>query len=224
MAVVVVGLAPVAMPALLVFLPGYAAANLVALAAVAHLRGRTALGDYAGLSAVRPWMAAAIMLAFLSLVGIPPLAGFIGKFTLFAATIDDGYWWLAAAAVANTVAPLFYYLRSRADLHRAPPGAVSTLGRGTAGAASVATLAVIGAGLAAQRSLPRSGEPGCCRRPEARQHRGRCAQTFAERSLSALPTTETEDRLMAAAAKIGDSRMPKKGNSTPAAIGTPSVL
>ena len=46
--------------------------------------------------------------------------------------------------------------------------------------------------------------------------------TFASRS--ALPTTLTEDRAMAAAPSIGDSRMPNTGYSTPAAIGTPAAL
>ena len=49
--------------------------------------------------------------SFLSLVGIPPLAGFVGKLTLFVSTIDAGYAWLAAVAVVNTAISLFYYLR-----------------------------------------------------------------------------------------------------------------
>lgn len=50
------------------------------------------------------------------------------------------------------------------------------------------------------------------------------AQIFTVLSLRALPTTETEERLIAAAAKIGEIRMPKNGNSTPAATGTPAAL
>src|SRR3546814_11583157 len=57
MAVCVVGLSASALPALLFFLLGYAAANLTAFAVVAHLRGRTALGDYTGPSQVKPWAA-----------------------------------------------------------------------------------------------------------------------------------------------------------------------
>src|SRR3546814_7787676 len=88
MAVGVVGLCGSDLPALLFFLLGYAAANLTAFAVVAHLRGRTALGDYTGLSQVKPWAALALTIAFLSLVGIPPLAGFVGQLTLFRATIE----------------------------------------------------------------------------------------------------------------------------------------
>ena len=74
MAVAVVGLTPTAVPALLVFLLGYAAANLAAFAAVAHLRGRTALADYAGLwSLARPGPPPAIVLA-LPVAGRHPAA------------------------------------------------------------------------------------------------------------------------------------------------------
>ncbi|HET7410288.1 MAG TPA: NADH-quinone oxidoreductase subunit N [Paracoccaceae bacterium] len=154
MAIAVVGLSPAAVPALLIFLLGYAAANLAALSAVAHLRGRTALADYAGLSTSHPWTAVAIVIAFLSLVGIPPLAGFIGKFTLFAATIDGGYWWLAAVAIANTVASLFYYLRVVAPIYTGPAGKpAAALDWATAAATGVSAFAVIIAGLAAQLVL-----------------------------------------------------------------------
>jgi NADH-quinone oxidoreductase subunit N len=111
MAVCTVGLDPFAVPALLFFLLGYAAANLAAFAVVAHLRGLTDRGDYAGLALARPAAATTLIVAMLSLVGIPPLAGFVGKLTLFLATLEGGYAWLAAAAVANTIVSLFYYLR-----------------------------------------------------------------------------------------------------------------
>jgi NADH-quinone oxidoreductase subunit N len=52
-----------------------------------------------------------LVVALLSLVGIPPLAGFVGKVTLFTAAIEGGYGWLAILAVVNTVVSLFYYLR-----------------------------------------------------------------------------------------------------------------
>ncbi len=55
--------------------------------------------------------ATALLIGFLSLVGIPPLIGFVGKLELFRATIDGGYAWLAVAAAVNTVVSLFYYLR-----------------------------------------------------------------------------------------------------------------
>ncbi len=111
MAVAVAGRAPDALPALLVFVGVYALATLAAFAVVAHLRGRTALADYAGLLRRRPWAAVALIVAFLSLVGIPPLAGFVGKFALFMAAVEGGYAWLAVLAIANSVLSLFYYAR-----------------------------------------------------------------------------------------------------------------
>ncbi len=161
MAVAVVGLSPTAVPALLVFLLGYAAANLAALAAVTHLRGRTALGRLCRPLVVAALAAAAIVLAFLSLVGIPPLAGFVGKLTLFAATIDGGYWWLSLAAIANTVASLFYYLRVIGPIYTGEPaGPVATLGRSTATVTAIAGLAVLAVGLVAQAVFVAAGDIG----------------------------------------------------------------
>ena len=111
MAISVVGLSPAAMPALIIFLLGYSTANLATFAAITHLRGRTDRADFSGLVSSRPLEAIAIIIGLLSLVGIPPLIGFVGKLELFLATIEGGHTWLAVAAVANTVASLFYYLR-----------------------------------------------------------------------------------------------------------------
>lgn len=135
MALPVLGRSDQAMPALLFFLAAYAAANLAAFAVVTELRGRTALDDYRGLLAERPAATAVLAVSLLSLVGIPPLAGFLGKLGLFRATIEGGYAWLAVLAVANTVASLFYYLRVLAPAcFAAPSGRVAVLGR-QAGAA-----------------------------------------------------------------------------------------
>lgn len=150
MAVCVTGLDATALPALLLFLLGYAAANLAAFAVVAHLRGRTERAGYAGLARTRPWAAIALVLAFLSLVGIPPLAGFAGKLALFVATIDAGYAWLAVVAVANTVVSLFYYLRVVGPMCLRPAaGPAATLGPWTALATWLGPAAVAGFGLAA---------------------------------------------------------------------------
>ncbi|WP_048308194.1 NADH-quinone oxidoreductase subunit N [Halomonas sp. PR-M31] len=111
MAVVVIGREPQALPALLAFLAAYALANLAAFAVVTHLRGRTALADYHGLGRTQPVVTAILILALLSLVGIPPLVGFFGKFLLFKVTIAGGFGWLAVVAAINTVLSLFYYLR-----------------------------------------------------------------------------------------------------------------
>lgn len=156
MAVVVVDIADLAATSLIMFLAGYAAATAAAFAVVTELRGRTAIEDYRGLAAARPWLAAALAVSLLSLVGIPPLAGFVGKLTLFIATIDGGYAWLAVLAVANTVVSLFYYLRVIAPMYlaeRPVSAVVPVLGRWAGLGAGVAAAAVVGIGVAAEPLL-----------------------------------------------------------------------
>lgn len=156
MAVTVVGLSRSALPALLLFLASYAAANLTAFAVVTQLRGRTSLADFAGLGRTRPWAAAMLTLSLLSLAGIPPLAGFAGKLMLFVATIDAGYTALAIFAMLNTVVSLFYYLRVLAPMYFSKPeGTVEQLGGSVDAAVSFAALAVVGIGLGAGALLAR---------------------------------------------------------------------
>ncbi len=144
MAITVLGLSPDALTALLVFVASYAIGNLTAFAVVAHLRGRTALNDYDGMAKRRPVAAAALVIAFLSLVGIPPTVGFLGKLTLFIATIDGGYTWLAVVAAANTVASLFYYARVMGRVYfGVPPENVAVMGRLSCSAIWIAAIAVI---------------------------------------------------------------------------------
>ncbi|MBN8750734.1 MAG: NADH-quinone oxidoreductase subunit N [Variovorax sp.] len=154
MAIAVRGRANEALPALLFFLAGYAAAQTCAFAVVTHLRGRTELDHYQGLASARPWTAAALVVSFLSLVGIPPLAGFVGKLTLFVAALEGGYTWLAVAAVINTVVSLFYYLKVLSAMYFAPLAApVAVLGRWSAVALWLSTLLALGLGLAAEPLL-----------------------------------------------------------------------
>jgi NADH-quinone oxidoreductase subunit N len=149
MALVALGRSDLALPALLFFLFAYSVANLAAFGVVVELRGRTALADYAGLVRRRPWLAVALTVALLSLVGIPPLAGFSAKLQLFAATIDADYGWLAVVAVVNTVVSLFYYLRIVAPMVLAsPPRRVPVLGSwaGVATGAAAALVVALGVG------------------------------------------------------------------------------
>lgn len=69
------------------------------------------ISDLAGLSKVRPGMAFALMLFMFSMAGIPPLAGFFGKFFVFAAAIDAGLIYLAIIGALSSVVSAFYYLR-----------------------------------------------------------------------------------------------------------------
>lgn len=68
------------------------------------------IADFAGLSRRSPYLALAMVLALLSLSGVPPLAGFFGKFFLFSAAVQAGYVWLAIIGVLNAIVALYYYL------------------------------------------------------------------------------------------------------------------
>jgi NADH-quinone oxidoreductase subunit N len=68
------------------------------------------LKDLSGLNRRSPFLALVMLLAVLSLSGIPPTAGFFGKFFLFRAAIDAGLWWLALIAILNAFIALYYYL------------------------------------------------------------------------------------------------------------------
>lgn len=150
MAVTVLGLSPDALTALLAFIASYAIGNLAAFAVVAYLRGRTALADYDGLAKQRPLVATVLVISFLSLVGIPPTVGFLGKLALFLTTIDGGYLWLAVLAAANTVASLFYYARVMGRTYfNEPQGHIAVLDRASGSAMVIGGTLVIAAALLA---------------------------------------------------------------------------
>lgn len=69
------------------------------------------IDDFTGLAQKSPLAAAVMLIFLLSLTGIPPTAGFVGKFYLFAAAVEKGYIWLVLIAVVNSAISLFYYMR-----------------------------------------------------------------------------------------------------------------
>jgi len=101
--------------AMLIYILVYSFMQLGAFAVVVLLRRRDVVGDelkdFSGLSFRSPFAAFAMLLFMLSLGGIPPTAGFMGKFWLFGAAIDAGYVWLAVIAVLNSAISLYYYIR-----------------------------------------------------------------------------------------------------------------
>jgi len=91
----------------------YVLTNALAFGVVilfANATGSEEIRDFAGLSRRSPWLALAMTVALLSLAGIPPAAGFVGKFLLFRAAVDADLVWLAIVAVLNTIIALYYYL------------------------------------------------------------------------------------------------------------------
>lgn len=109
----VVGSTTLGMATVIYFVLVYVFSNLAAfgvLQAVEQASGKITLDDYNGLYKTNPRLSLVMMLALFSLAGIPPLAGFFGKFFLFTAVAESGFYVLLAVAVLNTVISLYYYL------------------------------------------------------------------------------------------------------------------
>jgi NADH-quinone oxidoreductase subunit N len=106
---------PRGIEAALVYLAVYAFMQLGAFAVVVMLRRKDVIGDelkdLTGLSATHPGAAVAMLIFMLSLGGIPPTAGFMGKLWLFGAAIESGYIGLAVIGVINSALSLYYYVR-----------------------------------------------------------------------------------------------------------------
>ncbi len=99
--------------AILFYLMAYLFANIGAFAvviAVSHAIGSDEIDDYSGLNRRSPFLAFAMLLFLLSLAGVPPLAGFIGKLYIFVAAIKEGLYTLIAVGLVNIVISMYYYL------------------------------------------------------------------------------------------------------------------
>jgi NADH-quinone oxidoreductase subunit N len=79
------------------------------------------INDYAGLGYKRPLLAIAMTLFMLSMAGIPPMAGFVGKFYIFSAAMKSGYVGLAVIGVINSVISVYYYLRITVIMYMKEP-------------------------------------------------------------------------------------------------------
>jgi NADH-quinone oxidoreductase subunit N len=91
----------------------YIFSNLAAFGVVQAISlktGKENMDDYEGLYRTNPNLSLVMMLALFSLAGIPPVAGFFGKFFLFTAAASNGYYLLVFLAVVNVTISLYYYL------------------------------------------------------------------------------------------------------------------
>ncbi len=91
----------------------YIFSNLAAfgvVSVIAEKTGKESMDDYDGLYRTNPGLSITMMLAMFSLAGIPPVAGFFGKFFLFVAAAEKGFYVLVTIAVLNTIIALYYYL------------------------------------------------------------------------------------------------------------------
>jgi NADH-quinone oxidoreductase subunit N len=102
-------------PSLVFYIIAYTFMNAGAFGVLAALSGkneeRTSLADLAGLGRRHPWLAASLSVFLLSLAGIPPTAGFLGKFYIFSAAVAKGHVLLAVAAVLASLIAVAYYLK-----------------------------------------------------------------------------------------------------------------
>lgn len=101
------------MATVIYFILVYVFSNLAAFGVVSIVKnatGKDKIDDYNGFYQTNPMLSLVMLLALFSLAGIPPLAGFFGKFFLFAAIAEQGMYWLVLIAVVNTIVSLYYYL------------------------------------------------------------------------------------------------------------------
>ena len=101
----------------------YTAMNLAAFGAIASLSGKDDLEtieEYRGLGYARPFTAGVLALALFALAGIPPTAGFMGKFFIFAAALRGGELLLAVLGILTAAVSVYFYLRVVVNLYLRP--------------------------------------------------------------------------------------------------------
>jgi NADH-quinone oxidoreductase subunit N len=100
--------------AILFFLASYTVTNLGAFIAIIAISNKTnsdLIQDFSGMIRRAPGLALALTLCLVSLIGMPPAAGFMAKFYIFSAGVHSGLLWLVIIAVLNSVISAYYYLR-----------------------------------------------------------------------------------------------------------------
>ena len=95
------------------YLLAYILTNLAAFGIVMafeRVTGSDEIKDYAGMSRRSPGLAIAMLVAFLSLAGMPPFGGFVAKVFVFAAAVQVNMVWLAVVGILNSIVGVYYYL------------------------------------------------------------------------------------------------------------------
>ena len=139
--------------ALMFYLTAYAFMDLGAFGIIGTFSGgaadREELSDYQGLGFSHPWRAAILSVCLLSLAGLPPTAGFMGKLALFRAVLQANFTVLAVLGLVTAIISIYYYMNVVIHLYMqekgdgaAVPGA--GLAIGLAGAAILATILWLG--------------------------------------------------------------------------------
>lgn len=104
-----------AVAGIIFYLAAYTFMNLGAFGIIALIEGEEetnlTISSYAGLASRKPFLAALLSLFMFSLAGIPPFAGFFGKYYIFIAAVQSGLTWLAVIGVISSVISVYFYLR-----------------------------------------------------------------------------------------------------------------
>ena len=136
------------------YLAAYGAGTLGIFAALAYLGGsgeqRMTFDDFRGLAKTRPYSAAAITIFLLSMAGIPPTAGFMGKFYVITGAIAAGQTALAVLGVVSSILSMWYYLRLIVNMyfHEAEEGFYGQESSGLAGACTlILTISIFAIGI-----------------------------------------------------------------------------
>jgi NADH-quinone oxidoreductase subunit N len=109
-----VAVSPMGVASVVFYLGIYLVTNLAAFGvAVVFFRvaGSDDLAAYAGLSRRAPALGLVMLIAFLSLAGMPPFGGFVAKVWVFTAALQQGWLWLVVVGILNSIIGLYYYLR-----------------------------------------------------------------------------------------------------------------
>jgi len=93
----------------------------IAVIAFSHVTNSDEISDYAGLVRRAPALAAVMVIFFMSLAGLPPTAGFVGKLLVFGAAVQAGYYYLAIIGVVNSVISVAYYFNVVRQMFFLPP-------------------------------------------------------------------------------------------------------
>jgi NADH-quinone oxidoreductase subunit N len=109
---------------ILLYLMAYLFTNagaFIAVIAFSHVTNSDEIADYAGLVRRAPVVAAAMVVFFMSLAGLPPTAGFVGKLLVFGSAVQAGFYYLAIVAVLNSVVSVVYYFNIVRQMFFLPP-------------------------------------------------------------------------------------------------------
>ncbi len=119
------------LPALMFYLAVYAVMDLGAFGMVATFSDgkadRDDLSDYQGLGYSHPWRAAILATCLISLAGLPPTAGFMGKLVLFRAVLDVHYYVLAAIGMFTVLISIYFYMKVVVALYMSPATATAAI-------------------------------------------------------------------------------------------------